>query len=270
MGRFLLCGRTAELPYEVEELDLRLYTIEELCYYIYHNLALISDDFIDERLLHFITDELGLTEIAEKIRRFYISPSDQDATLLMLLREVGYYTETELQDFQNRLVDRRRKNGPERTREKARVLSEKKRYRQAILSYRSLLTGERDGRLSAKFYTGIREETANCCGRLCAFDEAFLLLSEIYDETRSERILKKMYDVRVLSGEELPEEYFGRVPDEKLNSWQQDYWNRENVLKGNIERDPSMQLFLKEPEKMQKDLKNYVEKKKEEYRGMLE
>ena len=30
MGRFLLCGKEAALPYQVEEMDLRLYSAEEL------------------------------------------------------------------------------------------------------------------------------------------------------------------------------------------------------------------------------------------------
>lgn len=76
MGRWIFGGKEAKLPFEVEELDLRLYTIEELCYYIYNNLALIGEDFIDEHLLSFLRDELDLKEEAEKIERFYTSPSD--------------------------------------------------------------------------------------------------------------------------------------------------------------------------------------------------
>ena len=56
-----------------------------MCYYIYNNLPLIGDDFIDERLLAFLRKELGQEEIADKIEKFYVSPSDQDATLIMLL-----------------------------------------------------------------------------------------------------------------------------------------------------------------------------------------
>ena len=103
MGRYLLGGKEARLPYEVEELNIRLYTVEELCYYIYHYLPLIDDDFIDERLLKFIRKELDLPEIAEKIERFYISPSDLDTTLLMLLTEVGFFSDQEIMDAQKLL-----------------------------------------------------------------------------------------------------------------------------------------------------------------------
>ena len=67
MGRYLLCGKEAELPFEIEELDLRIYTIEELCYYIYNNLMLIGDDFIGDRLIDFIRNGLSMPEIADKI-----------------------------------------------------------------------------------------------------------------------------------------------------------------------------------------------------------
>ncbi len=72
MGRYLLCTKEADTPYEVEELDLRVYSIEELAYLIYHDLPLLPDEFIDEKLLTFIEKELEMPEISGKIRRFTI------------------------------------------------------------------------------------------------------------------------------------------------------------------------------------------------------
>ncbi len=270
MGRYLLCGKEAEVPFEVEELDIRLYTIEELCYYIYHNLPLIGDDFISERLLHFIRNELEMPETADKIERFYSSPSDQDSTLFMLLSEVGYYTEYEMQEFQNRLVFRRRKNGPERVRYKADSMMEKKRYLGAVRYYKTLVTGERDGRISPQFTAEVLESIANCYGKLCQFEQALEYLEKAYDQSGSERLLKKIYDVTVLSGQELPEKYFGTCSDARLAEWQQSYWNREAVCKSSLEENPAMQMFLHTPEVMNEELKQYVEEQKELYRGMLE
>ena len=67
MGRFLLCGREAALPFQVEEMDLRLYSVEELCCFIYDNLSLIDEGFVDRRLLDFIRDELGLDDLYERL-----------------------------------------------------------------------------------------------------------------------------------------------------------------------------------------------------------
>ncbi|MBQ6680141.1 MAG: hypothetical protein IJM76_09015 [Lachnospiraceae bacterium] len=270
MGRYLLCGKEAELPFEIEELDLRIYTIEELCYYIYNNLMLIGDDFIGDRLIDFIRNGLSMPEIADKIERFHTTASDLDATLVMLLSEVGYYTEPEIAQFSRALMKRRKTNGPERIRMKADGLAERKRYYAAIRYYRTLLREPRDGRMSSEFYLGVRESMADCYGRLCRFDRAFQTLAPIYEQTKSDRILKKMYDISVLSGSELPPVYFSKVPDTRLSEWQQDYWNRESRLKDRIRNAEVMQIFLKDPEKIKEALAGYTAAIKEEYRSMLE
>ena len=49
------------------------------------------------------TDPKRVDEIADKIERFYGARSEQDATLQMLLSDVGYFSDPELSEFQNRL-----------------------------------------------------------------------------------------------------------------------------------------------------------------------
>ena len=270
MGRYLLCGKEAELPFEIEELDLRIYTMEELCYYIYNNLMLIGDDFVNEQLIGFIRNGLEMPEIADKIERFHTNASDLDTTLTMLLSEVGYYSEAEMAVFQEALLKRRRTNGPERVRLKADGLAMRKRYYAAIRYYRTLLNEPKDSRVGPEFYLSVRESLADCYGQLCRFEKAFQTLAPIYEQTRQERILKKMYNICVISGGDLPDVYFRNVPDTKLSSWQQDYWEKESRLKERIREDGVMQIFLKEPEHQREALDTYVAAKKEEYRSMLE
>ena len=43
MGQYLLGGAVAEIPYITKELNIPLYTAEELCYYIYHNLTVLNN-----------------------------------------------------------------------------------------------------------------------------------------------------------------------------------------------------------------------------------
>ncbi len=270
MGRYLLCGKEAVHPYVIEDLDLRIRTIEELCFYIFNDPALIDDDFIDERLILFIRNELELTEIADKIARFYTSPADQDATLKMLLSDVGYYTEAELSDFNSRLVQKRRRSPVERIREKGDSLLRKKRYQAALRTYRTLAGQAAETRLGRDQYVAVLESMANAYGRLGDFERSMDYLGTIYDTTKSERILKKMYDVSVLSGGTLPEKYFAFVPDNVLAAWQKDYWNREAACKESADESEEMQLFLKDPDNMKTNLRQLVKARREEYRRMLE
>ena len=87
MGQYLLCQKTAQMPYEIEEMGLHIYSAEELCYYIYHNLPMIDDSFINEALIEFIRKDLDMPVLAEKVSRCFQSSADLDSTLLVLLRK---------------------------------------------------------------------------------------------------------------------------------------------------------------------------------------
>lgn len=95
MGQYLLCHKMAEVPYEMEEMGLHIYSAEELCYYIFHNLAMIDESFICDALMAFIRNDLDMPELAEKVKRSFQSPADLENTLLVILRNVAYYTEEE-------------------------------------------------------------------------------------------------------------------------------------------------------------------------------
>ena len=52
MGNLILChDRHAAHPYEITRIHCRIFTIEELCYYLCNNLYLIDYTIMNERLL---------------------------------------------------------------------------------------------------------------------------------------------------------------------------------------------------------------------------
>ncbi len=61
MGSLILCHKKrAKRPFEISRVHMRIYTIEELCYYICNNLYLIDYTIVNERLCRWIGDELEL------------------------------------------------------------------------------------------------------------------------------------------------------------------------------------------------------------------
>ena len=69
MSGLILCReKTVTHPYYVTELGIHLYTGEELSYFICHNILLIDEDFLDERLFDFL-EQLGETRLCERARR---------------------------------------------------------------------------------------------------------------------------------------------------------------------------------------------------------
>ena len=56
-------------PFEVPELGVRIYSSQELCYVIYENPLLVIDDFVDERLIQFVRDDLNMEFLAGKLEK---------------------------------------------------------------------------------------------------------------------------------------------------------------------------------------------------------
>ena len=77
MSGLLLCGKTTDRPFYVKEAELNVYSMEELCYFIYNNVYMIGQDFFDDSLLKFIEDELELINTVKKLKdqRFRQEPA---------------------------------------------------------------------------------------------------------------------------------------------------------------------------------------------------
>lgn len=65
MGRVRICvGGYAKSPYVIRQAGVRLYAVEELCYYLEHYAVLLDDDMMNEELFTWIEEELELGDLA--------------------------------------------------------------------------------------------------------------------------------------------------------------------------------------------------------------
>ncbi|MEI3246665.1 MAG: hypothetical protein V8S26_11405 [Lachnospiraceae bacterium] len=56
---YILCKtKTAKKPFFIENISTNIYSMEELCYYLYNNLYLIDDTLLNEKLCVWLKDEL--------------------------------------------------------------------------------------------------------------------------------------------------------------------------------------------------------------------
>ena len=66
MGNLVLChDRRAVHPFEITRIHCRIYTIEELCYYLCNNLYLIDYTIMNEQLCGWLEEELGMTALLQ-------------------------------------------------------------------------------------------------------------------------------------------------------------------------------------------------------------
>ena len=75
----ILCSQMlAALPYYIDEASLHVYSMEELSYYILHNVYLLEADFMNEELCAWIEHEGRQKDLAEQLREIL----RRDGTLL--------------------------------------------------------------------------------------------------------------------------------------------------------------------------------------------
>ena len=79
----------AKKPYYIENIRMNIYSLEELCFYLYNNACLIDESLLNERLLDWLRDELGLTRL---YRQLYDQLEKKDGIgflVLPIFREAG-------------------------------------------------------------------------------------------------------------------------------------------------------------------------------------
>ena len=69
MGSLILClDRHAAHSYEITRIHCRIFTIEELCYYLCNNLYLIDYTIMNTQLCDWLDEELGMDRLASDLR----------------------------------------------------------------------------------------------------------------------------------------------------------------------------------------------------------
>ena len=104
MSGYILCQtKKAETPYYIENISTNIYSLEELCYYFYHNLYLVDHSILNEGLLTWIQDELNLPKLAAKLRAKLGKFSSIEDFLYPVFKEINYLTYEELKGLNSRI-----------------------------------------------------------------------------------------------------------------------------------------------------------------------
>lgn len=140
MDHVILCnGKYAAEPYFLEEDNLHIYSVEELCYYLYKNAFLIREDFFSEVLLSWMDKELELTEWVNQLKLL----KDREEGLLgcmeYLFLKTGYYDEADVKHVRMVLKDSNHLSVAERRKVRADIYCKKQRYAKAAAEYEQLL-----------------------------------------------------------------------------------------------------------------------------------
>ena len=100
MGKVILCSaRQAVVPYTFMNTKVEVYSYEELCFYIYNNIALLNPEQFQGKLVQWLKSELGMEDLAVTVMEKLASQDTFTNILAAILSAGEYYSEKEVQAF---------------------------------------------------------------------------------------------------------------------------------------------------------------------------
>lgn len=148
MGRIWLCEEeTAKRPFLLEEEGRRLYSFEELCYYLYQNTGVLEESFFNEKLCQWLEEELGLAALASSLRRGIEQERSGCWCMEQILQAGGYYGSAELENALLTAKHMEDKTPLDREKLRGDRLLKAEKYRDAVSEYRKAIAhaGSEDG-----------------------------------------------------------------------------------------------------------------------------
>lgn len=210
MGRVILCEtETATISYIFPNTKIEVFSYEELCYYIYNNIALISEEYISTKLFQWIEMELGLPELAKLLQeKKQKEPNDLTDLLAAILTFKEYYTIPEIREFILRMERMKVLSAPQFRKMQADGFLRYRKYLKAASIYEEILDQNPDLN-NEKLLASIYHNRAVALAHNFEIDQALNSYLKAYELTGDKRsiyeylllmaMLKPREDVEVLA-----------------------------------------------------------------------
>ncbi|MBR3517752.1 MAG: hypothetical protein IKO10_15740 [Lachnospiraceae bacterium] len=92
-------GRYAQTAYTIKNTMIRVWCLEELCYYICEHAVLLDDSFASQDLLDWLAEECGLKELARQLKTTRRQSMKLESFILEILDAAHYADETEKKEI---------------------------------------------------------------------------------------------------------------------------------------------------------------------------
>ena len=206
MGKLILCsGVRTERPYVFSQAGVRIYSIEELCYYLYHHVYLIEESLFTDSLLDWIGTELKLTDRAEKLKTLKAKGADLKTIVTVVLCSCDYYGEKEIMSFLKVLDGVIGMPRWKRNFYKANELLNNRQYTEALSEYDRIVNPEEGNSLTPEDYGDVLHNMAIATAQSKGLKEATELFRQAYEHNHREESLQQFLYAVLLSGGDFEE-----------------------------------------------------------------
>lgn len=187
---YILCKtKTAKKPFFIENISTNIYSMEELCYYLYNNLYLIDDTLLNEKLCVWLKDELGLQGLSKKLTALMEQKASVGEMILPVFKEIYYLSHEQMRIFLAKLSQYEAQ--PERVRLKMKgdYLFGNEKFRNSLNVYKKSLQTPSMDETGSQFEGSVYYNMGCAHARLFEMSEARECLKTAYDMLHSHKVL---------------------------------------------------------------------------------
>ena len=200
MGELILCQHPiAANPYYIDALSLNIYSLEELSYYIYHNVDLMEEEFFGEDLIHWIREEVGDISLADNLERLWKEGASLQLLTGKVLASNAYLTQVEIKETVAAVSEYAGLSKSARKKKRADALMQKGRLTDAIYAYEDLLLDDETPRL---LKGDVCHNIGSAYARLFFFHEAAEYFESAYQKNNRTTSLMSMFYALWCDGDE--------------------------------------------------------------------
>lgn len=200
MGELILCKRPiAATPYFIDELSLNIYSLEELSYYVSHNVYLLNSSFANTDLCRWIGKELNMKDLETELMHLLQENTPLHIFVGHILTACGYLTASEIKQIMDVIATFENKSEAECKKIRGDRLMEKQRLVDAIYEYENILDG--DLPMDKQLEGNIQHNLGTAYSRLFFFREAAVCFEKAYMANHNSGSLRSLLYAYLCGGD---------------------------------------------------------------------
>ncbi|MDD6351666.1 MAG: hypothetical protein PUG16_04630 [Lachnospiraceae bacterium] len=203
MGELILCrAPLTASPYYIEEKSLNIYSLEELSYYLAHNIYLLRPDFMNPDLIRWIGEDLGEKKLAEALKGLMDRKAPLHIFISRILEETGYLTPPEIQRTVREIETFESKGEVESRKIRADHLLQEGHVMDAVREYEGILKDSERLKPSAELQGDLWHNLGVGQVRLLSFPEAEDSFRRAYEKNHRTISLCSLLEACLIEGNE--------------------------------------------------------------------
>lgn len=192
MGKFILCtGVQAKTPFHFTLTNTNIYSMDELCYYLYNNIYTVTEDTFNMELVQWLYEEVEMEVMAVKLQELIQNKNDIKDIVVSILCSTDYYAKEEIEELIV-IIDKMNDLTPiGKQKIKADNFLKYKKYPEAALEYESILAQEEASKFKAEEFGNILHNLAIAHIHTLSLQNAAIEFKKAYALNQNEESLKQ-------------------------------------------------------------------------------